>query len=344
MTDTALPDVAFYYPGHLWHSENWIKSLLLFFDGIGLLVPEYKQHEPEAFAPHLALPLREKGLLHYLVADQVVDKDVTARLSDVLMRVIDSGTLDRLDKQGTTFHELSMSRLGFGGDSDLAMRLHDALLKRGLAKKSANGVSIPLHPLVRYLVLVLLSQIVRSKGPSLKIELSPATDQAQVVEALTELLDQSLSGSADIAHAPQIGSVVAFDLQTVSVDLTHVPLDEVLAFRHENGKAHRDYVRSARQFARQISTLPSLERHRAFGDRQKDLNDLASDLRRQGQNAWKRPTTFSLGMAGAFWTLGTGDPIGALLAALTLLLSVDSGQNDAGAFSYIFSAQKGLGE
>lgn len=35
---TEAPEVAFYYPGHLWHSGEWIKNLLLFFDGVGLLV------------------------------------------------------------------------------------------------------------------------------------------------------------------------------------------------------------------------------------------------------------------------------------------------------------------
>ena len=47
------PPVAFYYPGHLWDSSDWVKTLLLFFDGIGLLVPKHKQEEPEAADPTL---------------------------------------------------------------------------------------------------------------------------------------------------------------------------------------------------------------------------------------------------------------------------------------------------
>ena len=59
-------EVAFYYPGHLWHRPEWIKTMLLFFDGVGLLIPEYKQGEPEMVDPVLAGPLRDQGLLHYL--------------------------------------------------------------------------------------------------------------------------------------------------------------------------------------------------------------------------------------------------------------------------------------
>ena len=63
----ALSEIGFYYPGHVWQRGDWIKTLLLFFDGTSvLLVPEYKQEEPERFDPVIAGPLRDEGLLHYL--------------------------------------------------------------------------------------------------------------------------------------------------------------------------------------------------------------------------------------------------------------------------------------
>src|SRR5205809_2312700 len=138
----SIKDVAFYYPGHLWHNTDWIKTLLLFFDGIGLLVPEYKQGEPEIRDPFLAGPLRDLGLLHYLVADQVVDRLATEQLATALTEVIVSGAMDSLAKQGTAFHEISMSRMGFYGDRGLAEMLFEELESRGLARKSKDGVSI----------------------------------------------------------------------------------------------------------------------------------------------------------------------------------------------------------
>jgi len=38
---TTPPEIAFYYPNPMWYSGDWVKSLILFFDGIGLLVPSY---------------------------------------------------------------------------------------------------------------------------------------------------------------------------------------------------------------------------------------------------------------------------------------------------------------
>jgi hypothetical protein len=65
-TRSQASDVAFYYPGHLWHHIDWIKTLLLFFDGIGLLVPEYKKGEPERVDPVLAGSLRDEGFFTIL--------------------------------------------------------------------------------------------------------------------------------------------------------------------------------------------------------------------------------------------------------------------------------------
>jgi hypothetical protein len=35
------PILAFYYPGWIWQDPAWLKNLLLFFDGVALLVPDY---------------------------------------------------------------------------------------------------------------------------------------------------------------------------------------------------------------------------------------------------------------------------------------------------------------
>lgn len=101
-----LSEVALYYPGHLWRNERWIKTLILFFDGIALLVPEYKLEEPTAMDPELAGGLRDRGLLHYMVADQVVDKKATLALAQGITNLIKAGVFDTLVKEGTEFHAI----------------------------------------------------------------------------------------------------------------------------------------------------------------------------------------------------------------------------------------------
>lgn len=65
---SAPPEVAYYYPEWHWrHDEHgWIKSLLLFFDEIALLVPDYKRFEPANLDPILAGALQDEGLLRII--------------------------------------------------------------------------------------------------------------------------------------------------------------------------------------------------------------------------------------------------------------------------------------
>ena len=159
-------------------------------------------------------------------------------------------------KQETAFHELSMSRLGYYGDNELARMIFDELKKRGLAKDSEDNVSIPMHPKVRSLVLVLLSQILRPYGNVINANLGPATDMPKMVRALSEqmVLPSDLSS----------GQVFEFDLNTVGVDLAPFPIDDVLDYRAQNLAAHRRYTLSVRKFAIELSRMSAAEQKVAF--------------------------------------------------------------------------------
>ena len=160
-------DIAFYYPGHIWYDTDRIKSMLLFFDGVGFLIPEYKKGEPEELDAVLAGPLRERGLLHYFVADEVIDANAAEALARAVGELIGTGALAPLSDGATAFHSLSMSRLGYGGNPEIAEALFQRLRAMGLARDSEDGSSIPIHPMVRYLILILLAQILRA--PSSKM-------------------------------------------------------------------------------------------------------------------------------------------------------------------------------
>ncbi len=46
MTAKKKRELAFYYPNPMWTHGDWIKNLVLFFDGIALLVPDYMKERP----------------------------------------------------------------------------------------------------------------------------------------------------------------------------------------------------------------------------------------------------------------------------------------------------------
>ena len=329
---SAVSDVAFYYPGPVWSSSEVIKNLLLFFDGVALLVPEYIRDKPERVHPQLAGPLLDKGLLHILEPEKYVDADATEKLVEPMVSIISSGALDALDRKGE-FHALSMSRMGFYGDEELAKMLFDELKARGLARESEDGVSIPMHPRVRVLVLVLLSQILRGRGSELGMELLPATDRADILGGLTDLLSSPVMPSA--------GSVVSSDLEVVGVNLASIPLDEILDYREQHLDEHRSYAREVRRFVRELSLLDPDERTVAMDDRLEDLSHRATRLRRRSRQAWASPASLAIAGAGALWTAATSDPIGAIIglgsAALAARDAANLAETKIDAFSYLFS-------
>ena len=332
MTTKATRELAFYYPNPMWSDGNWIKNLVLFFDGIALLVPDYMRDRPERLDRPIVVGLREQGLLEVIEPERAVDKSATEKLATEMTNIIASGVLDKLGRKETAFHELSMSRLGSYGDPDLFRMIFDELKQRGLAKDSEDDVSVPMHPKVRSLVLVLLSQILRPHGPTINATLNPATDMAPLVGALSELLSERMEDSA--------GGVVEFDLNTVTVDLAPVPLDEVVDFRQQNLDAHMRYMLRARKFAMELSRISDEERKLAFMIRQKELDDLASDLRARARASWRQPASFALSLAGAARSILTSPIATTLQVATTLLGNGQQNKADAGAYSYLFRARQ----
>jgi hypothetical protein len=227
--------------------------------------------------------------------------------------------------------------MGWDADIELAQMLIDELHVRGLARPSEDGMSVPLHPVVRQTVLVILSQLARGAGFRHGLDLHPVTDRSMAVDALIQLLT--------LDPLPSAGHVIALDLQNVGVDLTAVPLDEVLAFKSEHGGEYRAYARHLRRFLAQLATTAEpTERSRAIADRQEELADEAKRLEQAARRALGRPlAAFALGIAGSAWAIAGNDAIGAALAAAGLGVAGVPHSSETSAYSYLFSAGRALG-
>jgi hypothetical protein len=330
----AAADVAFYYPGWMWQDAGWVKSLALFFDQIALLVPDYMRGRPRLVDPAIAAGLEDAGLLRVLSPEALVDKEATEALAAAMVDLLAGGALDDLPDSGP-FQELSWSRLGANGDPGLSEMLFEELTKRGLARDSEDGASVPLHPVVRGLVLVLLSQILRSAGPRLGLDLSPITDRADVHAALSQLL-------ALPKPAPGTGQVVSFDLEVVGPDLEPVRLDEVLAFRAEHGSEFRAYARGLRRTVQELAGMPIEDQQALLEDRREEIREQAEALRRGPLRTLGAVAGVGLGLAGGTASAVAGDLVGGVLSAA----AAAAGLTTAGAappmtpYSYLFAIRR----
>lgn len=331
----ALLDVAYLHePTWSYADGDWVKSLLLFFDGIALLVPDYMRDRPLFSDPVLAQPLDDQGLLHRLSPESLIDEETSDALTDLLDGLIEQGAFDDLE-QNTAFAELSYSRLGGHAHANLTDLVLERLRERGLARPTEDGVSIPLHPTVRSFVLVVLPQLLRAPAEAAGYALQPATAKPRTLQALNDTLN--------IGGLPTAGHVVAADLQQVAMDLSSIPLDEVLGFRNDHGAEYRAYARDLRHFVRDLAPLDPAEREQALQDRREALTDSAQDLRNKAQKAWNRPlAAFGLGITGSAVSVAAGNPIGAAVTAAGALLGLRREADPATVYSYLFRARNEL--
>lgn len=328
---------AYYYPEPYWLAQegSWIKSLLLFFDGVAILLPSYMRGREFVADPTLAGPLTDHGLLKVLEPDWFVDDVLAERLASGIVELMSNGAFDNANGKAS-FAALSMSRMAAqaSGDHGVFGMILEELKGRGLARDTEDGVSIPLRQDVRLAYLLLLAQEARAAGRRHGFDLQPATN------APGEAVAQSLF---ELPGMPSEHDVVSFDLLSASVDLSMVPLDEVLSFRSQHGAEHRRYVLNLRQFVAEISTADPRERHLLLQQRQADLAEEAESLRRLSLNAFKKPANlfgFALALTGAAWSLKTGDPVAAGLTALGATVPLIPGRNTGSAYSYIFQAHR----
>ena len=332
-----MTETAYYYPAPYWalRESDWVKSLLLFFDDIAILLPNYMYGWHTAADPTLAQPLEDRGLLRVLDPNDWVDQEVAGKLADTIIELLANGVFDDLPKT-EYFAELSQSRIGYGADVKLAESVVAELQTKGLARPSEDGVSIPLHPDVRTTILVILAQFSRVVGKRRGMAIHPVTNCREAVGDLTATLSRESMPSRD--------RIITLDLEPVTFDLATIPLDEVLQFRAQYQDTHRAYMRDVRGFISELADIDSPdEREKALLKRRQDIADAAHDIQKSTRTAFgKNLASWSLGIVGAVWS--ASDPIGLALTAAGVITGLIPGSpNQVSAYSYLFSANDKFG-
>ena len=173
---------------------------------------------------------------------------------------------------------------------------------------------------------------------------------AVVTEIAIEPVIEDANAAAFVAEligpfGERRAKIVTGDLVQIGLDLSAVPLDEVLDFRSKHGSEYRTYSHDVRKFVLELSLTDEADRHSALMDRRAELDDRAEQLRKLGRTAFARQTiSFGFGVAGAAWTLVHGDPWGAAFAAgaaMAGLTGPDSEPIGAG-YTYILRAKTEL--
>ncbi len=336
-------DVAYYYPAPYWgwREGGWVKTLLLFFDRISILLPGYMYGRHHVADPSMAEPLEDLGLLEVLEPNTWIDEEMAQSIATVVSGLLANGAFDDLPKEAV-FQELSYSRIGYGAEFNLARSLVEKLESKGLARPSEDGVSIPLHPTVRTTILITLAQLARSAGSKRNQSIHPATNNLSAIGDLVETLSRD--------RMPSRGGVIALDLEPVSFNLDQVPIDELLEFRSEHQAEHRAYIRNLRGFMAELADIDLQdERNKLLRQRRQDISDAGHELQRSTRTSLgTNLASWSLGIAGSSWAVTSGDPLGFVLSGLGLTIgiagSIAGKSRRADAYSYMFRVERTFSE
>jgi hypothetical protein len=347
---SPVKDLGYYFTDWIWQSGSidFMKSMLLFFDGLTLALPSDIAAETIDRDPVLATPLAELGLLVNFDPVSTLDKDSAELLAVALTKIAQEYPL-------RTQNRLFLTATHWGrliADPETVVVLEHALIERGLIIPRAEfGSPEGLYSVnrgMRILILALFAQTLRGQLAPRGINLHLATDSHSMVSAITsELQDYAEHNpvylgrplpdywdyNSDALNPLQLTD----DLCNVGVDLSAVPLDEVLSFREQNGQHYRAYARGLRELLATLGQADPTERPRILHERAADIQDQASDLRRASRAAFgTRMATLLVSLAGAAWTVHTGDPVGAILAGASAgLQAAPAKDRGVTAYSYL---------
>jgi hypothetical protein len=326
-----LPEFAHYFGDWVWRSDltGWVKSLLLFFDGIAVAVPFRVANFLFQSEPYLAQPLIEKGLLRNFAPE---------------LWLPEATHISRRDLESARARVIQWE-IASASSSVIPMSLL-------LEYNEEISFMIELYHYISEHIDILLTGKVRR-------ELPPDSWRALMVGITSRLLVQNVNevaiqpvikdSNAGRFVASVIGSpardsrpnIVLGDIARVGIDLSDVPLDEVIDFRRTYGPEYRAYSKEVRDFVLSLSLMTENDRIAAIAARRADFDDRVARLQRIGRQSFKRQSiSLGFGLAGAVWTLAHGDPWGAAFAAGATAagFSRPSLGSIGAAYTYVFRA------
>jgi hypothetical protein len=269
------------YPGDFSRKFELIKELLLYFDGdVATLgaqwdLPDMRSEWTLSKCPWLAEALVKAGLLHFLDYHQVYGPD---ELYEGYAENVTAGLPPDEIVWGWYSARLEIIEAAMDGDSGaLADYARGAITDKARLKRCSDGADIGLvHEVAgRYL----------DNG----IQIVPVTDKNKMVNLYAACKSEwqgwrkALQVDRGDLYATS-SNVVVQDLACVDLDLSKVPLSDILQFRQEFGKAFACYSSDVRNFALSLLHLPPEERTRSLAERRGELQDRRADLGRDARN------------------------------------------------------------
>jgi hypothetical protein len=343
-----LPEVAFYHP---WPPLDgrpigaWLKSMLLFFDGVAVVVAREDRHILVRGQEETILPLEDAGLLHVLDPDDIIEPDVATALTEFVLEIATSDERELLRDPDSPRSQALLrprwvepKRLS-DGERAASKMVWEEMRRRGYVSRITRDQSVYLNFDAWAAILAFLAQALRPAGQARGLDLLPATDNPALLRGFRSIVQRQ--GRRGVVSRAE---VVGFDLEQVAVDLSQIPIDDVLAFRQRHGADYQRYSTTVRTFVDEVGSAPGVDRAELFRSRRDELAAEADRLTQLARTWWRRPVaSVSMGLAGGVWAGANRDWSTAALSLLAGIVGAGGGADRTSAYSYLFRTQSRFG-
>lgn len=337
-----VPEQAFFTQRAFGRRLDFVKTMLVFFDGIAVLVPSHRHRLPDKDVddPYLAEALEERRLITYLTPEELITEDsVRAMLAlvDALPRraaLVEGRSYEpHFGLYNEQTNTLVGGKFGYRGRYSHVGRAILAILqdKGWLTESVIEGVYKAGSDASERL-LGLLAFLLSNDGGQLGLSLQPVVKDMHSLRTMLEDIRPSVPVLRDT-----MSEFVASDMAKVPIDTSRAPLDEVLAFKQAHGAAYRTYVRDLRAFIADLGSIAQADRPRFIRDRSEQLRDAKAELRRYSMRSWRRPlASLTFGIGGASVSLAHGNPEAAGFALASALAGFRRQKAPGSVYSYVF--------
>jgi hypothetical protein len=298
------------YPGEFSRSPELIKQLLLYFDGgVATIGASWDRTEVLRACPWLAEPLANEGLLHVIDHHQIYG-------SDELFAGYDE---DETTIWGWYTTRLCLLEDAMEGAPEVFPRYvsrgktQEARLKRGSVCADID-----------------LASTVAGKYLGNGVQIAPVTAQEKI--AALYAAHNAQRPPTKYRHPevplktlnPVISNIVLRDLACVDLDLSRVPLPDILQFRREFGTAFARYSSDVRRFALELLQLPPGEQSKALKERHIELQDRRADLGRDARSRLRVGVASILSFLAGIASVAEHAPITGVLTVASAAASVST--------------------
>jgi hypothetical protein len=344
---SARPLVGYYYTDWIWpeRATDSMKSLLLFFDHLALVLPQRLHDVVVSEDPILALPLKEKGILLNLDPESWLEEAESDRIVNEVYNALAEDSIPRNDRDYA-----SLTTAHFGFESRATQELLAKLQGKGLIDGQVVDSVVQMAPAARLIILTALASILYEKSFRQGLELSLITFEngpsVKMRKGQTAVRRQKPyrwypESLMDVTREALEFVTLWEDFEAIGVDLSAVPLDEVLEFRQRHGTEYRAYIRGLRSFINTFRWGEEANDLEQFNERREELLDQSADLRRLSRRTFGRRAAILSVTAAAFgWSAYHGDPVSAALSSLAAALSLPSNpERSQRPFAYLFAIE-----